>query len=399
MLHKKIFYLLVLLVGTIGKSQDVEVIQLNNGSFEDTPRSGGEKNVDIKGWYDCGVLRFSNETAPDIHPGGFWKNEIKPIDGKTYLGLVVRDNDSYEGVAQRLSSPLVAGKCYTFSVNLAKSPQYLSKSRLTSQEQNYTRPAVLRIWGGTSFCMDRELLAESPPVDNNQWKEYEFTIKPRADYRYILVEAYYKVPVILPYNGHVLVDKLTDITMIPCPDQDQTIANNSSKVSALPPHKRNRVEDAVSKNAENSAPVIEETPTNKEPVVKKKILEELDIKKLKTGSTVEIKNLYFKADSTGITKESYEVLDEIVQFMQQNKNIVLEIGGHTNGIPPPSYCDKLSEERAKSVYSYLTAKGVGVNMLTYKGYGKRKRIANDSTADGRRKNQRVELKVISLKGS
>ena len=77
MLRKNIIYVIVLLSLVVGNAQDVEIIQINNGSFEDTPRSGGEKNVDIKGWYDCGVLRFSNETAPDIHPGGFWKNEIR----------------------------------------------------------------------------------------------------------------------------------------------------------------------------------------------------------------------------------------------------------------------------------------------------------------------------------
>ena len=42
------------------QAQDVEIIQINNGSFEDTPRSGGEKNVDIKGWYDCCLLYTSD---------------------------------------------------------------------------------------------------------------------------------------------------------------------------------------------------------------------------------------------------------------------------------------------------------------------------------------------------
>ena len=397
MLRKKLLVCIALFICTMNYAQDVEEIVLMNGSFEDMPRSGGEgvNNIAIKGWYDCGALRFTNETAPDIHPGGFWNNEIKASDGKTYLGMVVRDNDSYEGVAQRLSSPILMGKCYSFSVNLAKSPQYLSKSRMTQQEQNYTRPAVFRVWGGNGFCNDRELLAESPPIDNNTWVTYDFTFKPRADYRYILIEAYYKVPVILPYNGHILVDKLTNFKIIPCPDQDQVVASNTAKdkVNALPPHKKTRVEEALSKNNNT---VETKPPAKVVDQSKKKILEDLDIKKLKTGSTVEIKNLYFKADSTGISSESYAVLDEIVGFMQQNKNVALEIGGHTNGIPPADYCDKLSKERAKSVYDYLTSRGVGLNNLTYKGYGKRKRIANDSTVDGRRKNQRVELKVISL---
>lgn len=395
MLQKRLLILSVLMwFGMLSRAQDLLEIPIINGSFEDIPRSGGNINIDIKGWYDCGLLRFSQETPPDIHPGGFWNNEIGAYDGKTYIGMVVRDNDTYEGVAQRLTSPLQAGKCYSMTVALAKSPQYLSRSRLTEQEQNYTRPAVLRIWGGTGFCNDRELLAESPPVDNNQWKVYDFTFKPRSDYRYLLVEAYYKVPVILPYNGHVLMDKLTNIKVIPCPDEE-IVANNAQKndkVTNLPPHKRTRVEEAITKS--ETKPVV--VADSNEDKSKKKILEELDIKKIKAGTTIEIKNLYFKADSSGITRESYEVLDEIADFLVENKNVTLEIGGHTNGIPPASYCDKLSTERAKAVYDFLIQKGVKGSAITYKGYGKRKRIANDATAEGRRKNQRVELKVISI---
>lgn len=393
MLRKKVYILLALMgFSFMGIAQDLLEIPIINGSFEDIPRSGGNINIDIKGWYDCGLLRFSQETPPDIHPGGFWNNEIAPYDGKTYIGMVVRDNDTYEGVAQRLTSPLLAGKCYTMSVALAKSPQYLSRSRLTEQEQNYTRPAVLRIWGGTGFCNDRELLAESPPVDNNSWKVYDFTFKPRSDYRYILVEAYYKVPVILPYNGHILMDRLSNIKVIPCPEEEQLAANTpkNDKLNNLPPHKRNRVEDAITKV--DTKPVDTEVKEDS----KKKILEELDIKKIKAGSTIEIKNLYFKADSSAITKESYDVLDEISEFLVTNKNVTLEIGGHTNGIPPAAYCDQLSTERAKAVYEYLIRQGVKASSISYKGYGKRKRIANDATAEGRRKNQRVELKVISI---
>lgn len=380
-------------MGIFGRSQELIEIPIINGSFEDIPRSGGNINIDIKGWYDCGLLRFSQETPPDIHPGGFWNNEIGAYEGKTYLGMVVRDNDTYEGVAQRLTNPLQAGKCYTMTVALAKSPQYLSRSRLTEQEQNYTRPAVLRLWGGTGFCNDRELLAESPPVDNNQWKLYEFTFKPRSDYRYLLAEAYYKVPVILPYNGHILIDRLSNIKVIPCPDEEQVVVNNlpkNDKLTNLPPHKRTRVEDAIVKA--DTKPTAEP----KDDKDKKKILVELDIKKIKAGTTIEIKNLYFKADSSGITKESYDVLNEIADFLVTNRNVTLEIGGHTNGIPPAAYCDKLSSDRAKAVYEFLIQKGVKGAAITFKGYGKRKRIANDATAEGRRKNQRVELKVISI---
>ena len=157
----------------------------------------------------------------------------------------------------------------------------------------------------------------------------------------------------------------------------------------LPPHKKNRVEQS------------KEKPKTKDQVLTKneekpKILEDLDINKIKAGSTIEIKNLYFKADTSAIDKGSYEVLDEVFGFLKNHNKVRIEIGGHTNGLPSHDYCDKLSTARAKAVYDYLVSKGINPERLTYKGYGKRRKIASDATADGRNKNQRVEVKVLSL---
>ena len=125
-------------------------------------------------------------------------------------------------------------------------------------------------------------------------------------------------------------------------------------------------------------------------------MEDLDINKIKAGSTIEIKNLYFKADTSAIDKSSYEVLDEVYGFLKNHNKVRIEIGGHTNGLPSHDYCDKLSAARAKAVYDYLVSKGIDPDRLTYKGYGKRRKIASDATAEGRNKNQRVEVKVLSL---
>ncbi|MBP6399045.1 MAG: OmpA family protein, partial [Saprospiraceae bacterium] len=152
-------------------------------------------------------------------------------------------------------------------------------------------------------------------------------------------------------------------------------------------HKKNRVDQSKEKPRPTEQAVI--TP-------KERILEDLDIKKIKAGSTIEIKNLYFKADTTTIDKDSYEVLDEVYGFLKAHNKVKIEIGGHTNGLPSHEYCDKLSAARAKAVYDYLLAKGITPDRLTYKGYGKRRKIATDATAEGRNKNQRVEVKVLSL---
>src|SRR5688572_22282653 len=87
-------------------SQDT--IYLFNSSFEDMPRKGGEMSHPIKSWNDCGLSKFPGETPPDIHPlpSRAWGVNMHPFDGYTYLGLVIRYNDTYESVSQALSIPL-----------------------------------------------------------------------------------------------------------------------------------------------------------------------------------------------------------------------------------------------------------------------------------------------------
>lgn len=128
-----------------------------------------------------------------------------------------------------------------------------------------------------------------------------------------------------------------------------------------------------------------------------KVIADLERSKITIGQTLQINQLYFTADSTMINPESYAVLDEIYAFLSTNKDVVVEIGGHTNGIPPHEYCDKLSTARAKNVAEYLNGKGIPVSQVQYKGYGKRVPLASNETVAGRQKNQRVELKIISMK--
>ena len=99
-------------------SQDT--IHLKNPSFEDMPRVGVLGSRYIDGWYDCRA-KFPQETPPDIHPvpKGGWGVTTPSFDGQTYLGMVIRYNDTYEGVSQKLSTPLTAGKCYSFSLFMA----------------------------------------------------------------------------------------------------------------------------------------------------------------------------------------------------------------------------------------------------------------------------------------
>ncbi len=141
----------------------------------------------------------------------------------------------------------------------------------------------------------------------------------------------------------------------------------------------------------NGCSIIE--PVN---VERPKILPDLDITKLTVGQTLQIDNLFFQADSSAITTESFEVLNEVYDFMAENKNVIIEIGGHTNSIPPTDYCDRLSTSRAKTVAEFLYTRGLVQERISFRGYGKRKPIASNETVSSRKKNQRVEIKILRL---
>ncbi len=131
--------------------------------------------------------------------------------------------------------------------------------------------------------------------------------------------------------------------------------------------------------------------------IKKRILPELNAEVLRSGQTIRMEQLRFEADSFNLTPECLPTLDELYDFMEENGNVVIEIGGHTNNIPPDEFCDRLSTARAKAVAEYLIQKGIDPRRVTYKGYGKRQPIASNATPEGRRLNQRVEIKILALK--
>jgi outer membrane protein OmpA-like peptidoglycan-associated protein len=373
-------------------AQETQVIYLENPSFEDQPRPGRTPD----GWADCG---HSQESPPDIQPyGGF--NVTRPAqDGRTYVGLVTRDNKTWEAVAQRLTDPLKQGSCYQFSIHACKSPIYMSPTRKNqSQPINFNKGLVLRIWGGNNYCDRAELLDEiKEPIDHADWRSYQFEFKPKdSDYSYICIEAYYKTPTFSWYNGNVLIDNASEIFSCEIPTDPIAINEPDNK---LPKNNTNP-------KSNNTSP--KEDPLNKKekPNVSAETIKTVDkgdfepenivSKDLKVGHKFRLEKLYFPADSSSITNNGEKVLLELHRFLKNNPNLALEIGGHTNGLPPDDYCDRLSTQRAKNVVNFLKREGISLTRIGYRGYGKRKPIGDNKTKEGQRINQRVEIIITDI---
>lgn len=383
-----------------------EVITLENPSFEDMPRAGTSLTPPIKGWHDCGLTKFPGETPPDIHPvpTNAWDVSKPAFDGETYLGMVVRYNDTYESLSQALSSPVQGGQCYTFSAFLSRSDQYKSGTTRSPTVENFVRPAVLQIWGGNSFCDKAELLGESPAIANSDWKLFKFLFHPQQSHRYITIEAFYKTPILEAYNGHVLVDGLSNIVSTDCPlipqDAIGVMYELPSKIES--PTTSGGPHSTTTSRSKTGGPTT--TSDNKSipappKVFKPNLLPELDQNKLFVGQKIRLNHLYFKADSINLLSDSYKVLDELADYLKVYPKTTIEIGGHTNTIPSEEYCNALSTARAKSVEEYLISQGVAEGRLNYKGYGKHDPLIpyDKYNKDARLKNQRVEIKILSLK--
>jgi outer membrane protein OmpA-like peptidoglycan-associated protein len=381
-------------------------ILLNNPSFEDKPR---HSKVPI-GWTDCG---FPGESEPDIQPSGFFSVNKPAQDGNTYMGMVVRDNDTWESVSQKLSRKLEKGKCYEFSIYMCRSELYVSQSRLSEAQSNYTTPAKLRIYGGFNYCDKQFLLAESALVVSTRWIEYKFRFEPIDNYTHLVFEAFYKTPTLFPYNGNILLDNASAIEPVPCkepvpiaqvppkevPPTKETTTNTSKNPAPGANNAKNNTNS-------NTAIAIKNTPTPQE-TIKTNTTKELiktpikvdfsTVKRadLSKGQTLQVPNLMFAVDDTLLTNSSYPVLDKVYTFLTNNQDLVVEIGGHTNGICQDDYCNHLSEKRAKAVAEYLTKKGIAASRLKIKGYGKTMPISSVASDP---RNQRVEIKILTFNG-
>ena len=376
---------------------DEPPIKLVNPSFEDVPSIGNG----VRGWYTCGAVE---ESPPDVHPqpdpNQAFRVSQKPYNGNSYLGMVVRSNDSWESVGQQLSKALEKGKCYAFAIHLCRSDNYESKIRGSEKIENFTTPARLRIWGGSGFCSKKELLGETSLVTNTRWIEYAFEFNPKQNHEFILLEAFYNTPTLFPYNGNLLLDNATDIKPVPCDESKKQPVADVSKEERKPIATKPTPPPVKPAPAKPKDTVIADVtaPSKVEQKKESKILADLDRKKIKEGSIIKIDRLFFNADSSTITTESYPVLEEVYKFLLENAKVVIEIGGHTNNVPADDFCDALSKDRAKAVADFLMQKGISDTRLIYKGYGKRKPIASNLSTYGRKQNQRVEIKILSVNG-
>lgn len=107
-----------------------------------------------------------------------------------------------------------------------------------------------------------------------------------------------------------------------------------------------------------------------------------------------LENVFFDTGLSTLKPESYKALNDLVEVMKLKSTLVIEIDGHTDNTGTSEINQKLSQDRADAVKSYLIKKGIAASRVTAKGFGDTMPVADNSTDEGKAKNRRTEVKII-----
>ncbi|MFN6944356.1 MAG: OmpA family protein [Cytophagaceae bacterium] len=107
-----------------------------------------------------------------------------------------------------------------------------------------------------------------------------------------------------------------------------------------------------------------------------------------------LENVYFDTNKSDLKKEALPALEELFSVLNSNKDIHIEICGHTDNSGNEKANHKLSQQRAEAVRQWLIKKGIDPGRLSAKGFGADEPIADNATIEGMQLNRRIEINVF-----
>ena len=115
---------------------------------------------------------------------------------------------------------------------------------------------------------------------------------------------------------------------------------------------------------------------------------------VRDAQTIVLQNVNFEFNKDSLTPGARDVLIDVSKGLNSQKDLRVEIAGHTDSKGSDSYNQRLSERRAASVRTFLLSQGVSPAQLVSKGYGEAQPAATNDTDAGRAQNRRVEFRVL-----
>jgi outer membrane protein OmpA-like peptidoglycan-associated protein len=122
---------------------------------------------------------------------------------------------------------------------------------------------------------------------------------------------------------------------------------------------------------------------------------ESQVKEIAVGGAYKLDNINYATNSAELAAESLMMLDEFIEFLNENPKIKIAIHGHTDDVGKDDANLLLSTERANSVMVYLQGKGIDNSRISAKGFGKSKPIVPNNSEANRAINRRTEFVITS----
>ena len=107
-------------------------------------------------------------------------------------------------------------------------------------------------------------------------------------------------------------------------------------------------------------------------------------------------NITFASAGHTLNGDFYEVLDSVVLVLQEFEKTVIVVAGHTDSVGSSEYNQVLSERRANSVAQYLLSRKIIPVRIETVGFGEDTPIAENTSAEGKSLNRRVELSLLPI---
>jgi OmpA-OmpF porin, OOP family len=126
----------------------------------------------------------------------------------------------------------------------------------------------------------------------------------------------------------------------------------------------------------------------------KEIHKDLYLVPIEIGQVVRLNNVFFDIAKADLRPESFVELDRVIKLLNENPSIEIEMSAHTDSKGTDEYNFRLSDDRAKSVRTYIISQGIAENRIVSKGYGETKPVDSNETDDGRQMNRRVEFTIM-----
>jgi peptidoglycan-associated lipoprotein len=180
----------------------------------------------------------------------------------------------------------------------------------------------------------------------------------------------------------------------------QYVSEEVSKSGASTEKRINEVESQVeatqTKVKEHDSRIAELDKTTREALERAQAAGKLAEGKFVYSLVLSDDAVKFPVNKHELSQEAEDKLKDFAERLKsENKNVYLEIQGHTDSTGPQDYNLKLGEARAEAVRRYLNKQGIALNRMSTISYGQDEPVDSNKTKDGRAKNRRVVVVVLA----